>query len=78
LFLPPAVNRAVKTGAIGYYNPTLDLSKQFRSGYVNKSDSFDWYASMSLATHTAGTWAGAVTMNARISRAVRSRDLHHG
>jgi hypothetical protein len=64
LFLPPAVNRAVKTGAIGYYNPTVDLGKQFRSGYVDKADSFDWYRSMSLYTHTAGTWAGAVTMSA--------------
>lgn len=63
LFLPPSVNRAVKTGALGYFNPTLDLSKQFRSGWVNKTDSFDWYASMSLARHTAGTWGGAVTVN---------------
>lgn len=63
LFLPPAVNRSVKTAAVGYFNPTVDISKQFRSGFVQHSDSFDWYASMSLATHTAGTWAGAVTVN---------------
>jgi hypothetical protein len=63
LFLPPAVNRAVKTSAVGFFNPQLDLSKQFRTGYVQKSDSFDWYASMSLYQHTAGTWAGAVTVN---------------
>jgi hypothetical protein len=63
LFLPPAVNRAVKTGALSFFNPTLDISKQFRTGYIQKSDSFDWYASMSLYTHTAGTWAGAVTVN---------------
>ena len=63
LFLPPAVNRSVKTASLSYFNPQVDLSKQFRSGFVNKSDSFDWYASMSLATHTAGTWAGAVTMS---------------
>lgn len=68
LFLPPAVNRAVKATSATYFNPTLDISKQFRSGFIQKSDSFDWYASMSLATHTAGTWAGAVTVtNANVS-----------
>jgi hypothetical protein len=63
LFVPPAVNRAVKTATGGFFNPTVDVSKQFRAGFVEKSDSFDWYRSMSLRTHTAGTWAGAVTMN---------------
>jgi hypothetical protein len=61
LFLPPAVNRVVKTSANAFFNPQLDLSKQFRSGFVQKSDSFDWYASNSLWRHTAGVWGGAVT-----------------
>jgi hypothetical protein len=64
LFVAPAVNRAVKTATGSFFNPTLDVSKQFRKGYVEKSDSFDWFRSMSLRTHTAGTWAGAVTINA--------------
>lgn len=63
LFLPPAVNRSVKNTGATYHNPVSDITKQFRTGFVEKSDSFDWYASMSLATHTAGTWAGAVTMS---------------
>lgn len=63
LFVPPAVNRAVKNTGQTYHNPVTDISKQFRTGYVDKSDSFDWYASNSLYTHTAGTWAGAVTVN---------------
>lgn len=64
LYLPPVVNRSVKTSALSFFNPTVDISKQFRTGYINKSDSFDWYRSMSLKTHTAGTWAGAVTVTA--------------
>jgi len=63
LFLPPAVIRSVKTGAIGLFNPQTDISKQFRSGNVGVSDGFDWYASNSLFSHTAGTWAGSVTVN---------------
>jgi hypothetical protein len=63
LFIPPSVNRAIKTTNLNQFNPTVDISKQNRYGYVGKNDSFDWYRSMSLYRHTAGTWAGAVTVN---------------
>lgn len=63
LCLPPAVIRAVKGTSATYFNPSLDISKQFRTGNIGQADSFDWYASNSLYTHTAGTWAGAVTMS---------------
>jgi hypothetical protein len=63
LFIPPAVNRSVKTGAIALASAVVETTKQFRTGYVGTTDSFDWYGTMSLATHTAGTWAGAVTVN---------------
>lgn len=63
LFLPPKVMRALKTAAIGYYNPQGDISKQYREGIVGRADNFDLYESMSLYRHTAGTWAGAVTVS---------------
>jgi hypothetical protein len=72
LFVPYAVNRAVKTGAISLPSAVQPTTKQFRTGYVEHSDGFDWYRSNSLYTHTAGTWAGAVTMTARTSPARRS------
>lgn len=55
LIVPPAVMRAVKTANIALFNPVADISKQFRNGIVGKSDGFDWYESMSLYRHTAGT-----------------------
>ena len=60
--VPPAVNRALKNAAISYFNPVSDISKQFRTGIVGSGDGFEWYESMSLYRHTAGTWAGAVTV----------------
>lgn len=63
LFIPPRVMRALKASAIGYYNPQGDISKQYREGIVGRADGFDLYESMSLYRHTAGTWAGAVTVN---------------
>jgi P22 coat protein - gene protein 5 len=63
LMVPPAVMRSVKTGGIALFNPQTDLSKAFRTGANGVSDGFDWYSSNSLYTHTAGTWAGSVTVN---------------
>lgn len=63
LFIPPRVMRAIKASAIGYYNPQGDIAKQYREGIVGRADGFDLYESMSLYRHTAGTWAGAVTIS---------------
>lgn len=62
MILPPAVMRAVKTANIALFNPVSDISKQFRNGVIGHADGFEWYESMSLYRHTAGTWAGAVTV----------------
>lgn len=60
--VPPRVMRALKASSISYFNPVTDISKQFRTGIVGSGDGFEWYESMSLYRHTAGTWAGAVTV----------------
>lgn len=62
LIVSPSVMRGVKTANIALHNPVTDISKQFRTGIVQAADGFDWYESMSLYRHTAGTWAGAVTV----------------
>ena len=61
LVLPPPVIRAVRVSNQTDFNPAADVSKQIRTGMIGTSDSFDWYRSNSLITHTAGTWAGSVT-----------------
>jgi hypothetical protein len=55
MIVPPAVMRAVKTSNIALHNPVTDISKQMRSGIVQHADDFEWYESMSLYRHTAGT-----------------------
>lgn len=59
----PGMMRALKKSAIGYFNPVADVTKQYRTGIVGSGDGFEWYESVSLYQHTAGTWAGAVTVN---------------
>lgn len=62
LVVNPKTMRGVKAANIGYYNPQVDLSKQFRKGYVSYADGFDWFESMSLYKHTCGTYSGAASM----------------
>lgn len=55
MIVSPAVMRSIKTANIALFNPVSDINKQFRTGIVGQSDGFDWYESMSLYRHTAGT-----------------------
>lgn len=64
MILPPSVMRAVKTANLALFNPVSDVTKQFREGIIGRADGFEWYESMSLYRHTAGTWAGAVVLAA--------------
>jgi hypothetical protein len=62
MLLPPAAARGLKAASLGQFNPSADISKMFRQGIIGTVDGFDVYNSMSLYRHTAGTWAGAVTI----------------
>lgn len=64
VFLPPSVMRALKKSGLLFLNPVKDVSKAFRVGIYGEADGFDLYESVSLFSHTAGTWAGAVTVTA--------------
>jgi hypothetical protein len=46
------------------FNPTQSISSIWKKGYIGKEPSmgWEWYRSNSLRRHTAGTWAGAVTV----------------
>lgn len=45
------------------FNPTDEISAQFKEGSIGRLAGFDFYESNSLWSHTAGTWASAVTVN---------------
>lgn len=44
------------------FNPADELSKLWKEGYIGRAAGFDFFESNSLYEHTAGTWAGAVTV----------------
>lgn len=46
-----------------FFQPGDELSRMFKEGYLGRMGGFDWMESNSLYSHTAGTWAGAVTVS---------------
>lgn len=62
LFIPPQVN----TSLVPQFSTTFQTAKQASdviNGSLGRAQGFDWVESVSLYSHTAGTWAGAVTVN---------------
>lgn len=62
IFVTPSIMRALKNTNATAFNPVSDVSKMMRTGIVGYGDGMDWHESISLYQHTAGTWAGAVTV----------------
>lgn len=58
-FVPPAVMNAIKSGSdanLGRFGAVEEIKQLHKMGVVGKADGFEWYESMSLYEHTAGTW----------------------
>jgi hypothetical protein len=51
------------TNITSVFNPADEITKMWKEGAIGKLAGFDFYESNSLYSHTAGTWAGAVTVN---------------
>jgi coat protein Gp5 len=63
MIIPPQVNTSIVPALASFLNPTSEISKQYKQGSLGMLSGFDMYESVSLYRHTAGTWAGAVTVN---------------
>jgi len=50
------------TNITSIFNPPDEISKMWKDGAIGRLAGFDWYEANSLYSHTAGTWAGAVTV----------------
>ncbi len=60
--IPPKVNTTLVGSNISLFHEGDEISRMFKDGYIGTQGGFDWSESMSLYSHTAGTWAGAVTV----------------
>lgn len=55
MIVTPAVERAMIAAGVSYFNPTSEISKQYKDGLIGTQGGFMWNNSMSLYSHTAGT-----------------------
>lgn len=67
LIVAPKVMTELVGASTAIFNPSSEISRQYKEGSIGKQGGFDWYESMSLYTHTAGTWAGTVELSAAVS-----------
>lgn len=61
--IAPKVNRSLSSNLTNLFNPSDEISKLFKRGYIGEMAGGRWFESMSLYSATAGTWASAVTVN---------------
>lgn len=60
--LTPGAMTSIVNGGLTLFNDREQISMAFKEGYYGRARGFDWFESMSLYSHTAGTWAGTVEM----------------
>jgi len=63
LVIPPQVSTAMVPALQTLFNPTKEVQDQYRKGYLGGLHGFEVFECMSLWRQTAGTQAGATTIN---------------
>jgi P22 coat protein - gene protein 5 len=54
---------SINTPVTSLFHPSDEITMAFKEGALGRLKGFDVFEEQSLYTHTAGTWAGAVTIN---------------
>lgn len=63
MIYPPAVGTSLIPALASTFNPTSEISRQYKDGSMGKMSGFDWYESVNLWRHTCGTApTGGVTV----------------
>lgn len=56
--LTPSANAFLADAQAKYFNPQVDASKAFRSGYIGTAAGIEWSVSQTTGIHINGLWAG--------------------
>lgn len=57
MIYPPSVGTSLIPALASFFNPTSEISRQYKDGSMGKMSGFDWYESVNVWRHTAGTAA---------------------
>ena len=64
MIVSPQMQETLIANTNTIFNPTSEISRQYREGSVGKAGGFDWYESVQLYSHTAGTWTSPTVKGA--------------
>lgn len=56
-------NNSINTPVTSLFHPSDEITMAFKEGALGRLKGFDVFEEQALYSHTAGTWAGAVTVN---------------
>jgi hypothetical protein len=62
MIYPPSVGTSLIPSLASFFNPTSEISRQYKRGSMGKMVGFDWYESVNNWRQTAGTQAGTNTV----------------
>lgn len=73
--IAPAVNTAAANSFKTLMQPPDEISRLWKRGTIGQMQDFRYYESMGLKRHTAGTWAGAVTIATTVTNGASTLSL---
>lgn len=62
MIISARMTSAFLKGQAVQFGPSSEIASQYKKGVVGTAHGWEWYRSNNLKRHTAGTWAGAVTV----------------
>lgn len=80
MIITPSVSTALVPALASFFNPTSEISEQYKEGSMGKLSGFDWYESVNLYRHTAGTagTGGTFSVNGNFSPGAPSVNVANG
>lgn len=62
MIVTPGMEATIVANSLTLFNPTSEISREYKEGSMGRASGFDWYSSNNLYSQTSGVWAGAVTV----------------
>ncbi len=62
MVINPAQEVAIVNGLVTYFNPTEQISRQYKKGLMGTAFGFEWYMDQNVYTHTTGAFGAATPL----------------
>jgi hypothetical protein len=63
IMMDPLTQARTVASLTGLFNPSGEISKQYKTGMMGQALGFDWYMDQTVLSHTTATYSGGKTVN---------------